>query len=69
MFVEYDLSQRSGHRVSSLFLRCGRCSVPKFEPLELTANYTIVMDSFLAGGGDNFKSFTKIVKKNEMIGL
>lgn len=67
--VEFDLSQRSGHRVSSLFLRCGRCTVPKFEPLELTANYTIVMDSFMARGGSNFKSFTNIVKKNELIGL
>lgn len=66
--VEFDLKQNPGHRVSSLFLRCGHCSIPKFEPLVLTANYTIVMSNFLAEGGNNFTAFKKILKKNELLG-
>lgn len=69
ILVEYDLTQRPGQRVSSLFVRCGRCGVPKFEPLELNNNYTIVMNDYLAEGGSKYKSFTKTVKKNEVIGV
>lgn len=67
--VEYDLSQKPGNRVSSLYLRCGNCAIPKFEPLVLTANYTILLNAFLAKGGDNYQSFKKIVKPNEIISM
>lgn len=69
VLVEYDLTKSVGSRVSSLLVRCGDCNVPKFEPLQLTANYTIVMNSYLAEGGDNFKSFQKNIKKNVILGL
>lgn len=69
ILVEYDLTQRPGQRVSSLFVRCGRCSVPKFEPLVLSYNYTIVMNDYLAGGGSEYESFTKVIKENEVIGV
>jgi len=69
VLVEYDLKKSPGNRVSSLLLRCGDCSVPKFEPLQLTANYTIIMNSYLAEGGDNFKSLQKVLKKNQELGL
>lgn len=67
--VEYDLTKSPGNRVSSLSVRCGDCNVPKFEPLQLTANYTIVTNDYLAGGGDNFKTFQKVLKKNQALGL
>lgn len=66
--VEFDLKQNPGHRVSSLFLRCSHCSIPKLEPLVLTSNYTIVISDFLAEGGNNFTAFKKVVKKNELLG-
>lgn len=66
--VEYDLTKNPGNRVSSLLLRCGACSVPKFEPLQLTTNYTIVMNNYLAEGGDDFKSFKNGLKKNQLLG-
>lgn len=69
MQVEYDLSQISGHRVSSLRIRCGDCSVPKYEPLVLEANYTIITNNYLAEGGDNYEAMKKTVKKNELLGL
>jgi len=59
ILVKYDLTLNPGNRVTSLFIRCGDCSVPKFEPLVLTANYTIVMTNYLANGGNNFQAFKK----------
>ncbi|CAH1711828.1 unnamed protein product [Aphis gossypii] len=69
VLVEYDITKNPGSRVSSLLVRCGDCNVPKFEPLQLTANYTIVMNSYLAEGGDNFKSFQKNIKKNIILDI
>lgn len=65
--VEYNLTQSPGHRVTSLFVRCGRCSIPRFEPLVLNNNYTIVTNNYLADAGDKFDSFKKILMKNEMM--
>lgn len=69
MQIEFDITQSPGHRVSSVFIRCSDCSIPKYEPLVLTANYTIVTNDYLADGGDNFQVFKKRVKKNQLIGL
>ncbi|VVC28333.1 Hypothetical protein CINCED_3A005982 [Cinara cedri] len=65
--IEYDLSQNPGSRVSSIYLRCGKCVVPKFEPLILNANYTILLNGFLARGGDNYWMFKNTVKKNVIL--
>ncbi|XP_025204380.1 protein 5NUC-like, partial [Melanaphis sacchari] len=63
VLIEYNLANSPGHRVSSLLIRCSDCNVPKFEPLQLTANYTIIMNSYIADGGDNFKSFKNRLEK------
>jgi len=68
VLVKYDLTQSPGNRVTSLFIRCGHCSVPKFEPLVLTENYTIVMSNYLANGGNNFQAFKKRINI-ESLGL
>ncbi|KAM9341527.1 snake venom 5'-nucleotidase-like [Symphorus nematophorus] len=52
--VEYDLSKPANHRVVSLSMRCTACRVPKYEPLDLEKTYTVVMPSYVVGGGDNF---------------
>lgn len=63
-FVKFNLKQNPGHRVSSLFLRCGHYSVPKFEPLVLTDN----CGNLLAEGLNYFKEFKNFLKKNELLG-
>lgn len=68
VLVKYDLTQSPGNRVTSLSIRCGHCSVPKFEPLVLTENYTIVMSNYLANGGNNFQAFKKRINI-ESLGL
>uniref|UniRef100_A0A3P9J7Z8 5'-nucleotidase n=1 Tax=Oryzias latipes TaxID=8090 RepID=A0A3P9J7Z8_ORYLA len=52
--VEYDLSKPVNQRVVSLLMRCTECRVPKFEPLDPEKTYTVVMTSFMVGGGDGY---------------
>ncbi|XP_022606637.1 5'-nucleotidase-like [Seriola dumerili] len=52
--VEYDLSRPVNQRVVSMSLLCTECRVPKYEPLDLEKTYTVVMPSYIVGGGDNF---------------
>ncbi|KAL4105256.1 hypothetical protein QTP88_020513 [Uroleucon formosanum] len=59
--VVIDLGRPSGDRVQSIYARCGNCPVPVYEKLDLNANYTIIISSYLAEGGDGF-SFTKVLK-------
>ena len=41
-------------RVVSLSMLCTKCRVPKYEPLDLEETYTVVMPSYIVGGGDGF---------------
>jgi len=52
-----------------MLVRCGNCRIPKYEPLVLNASYTIIMNNFLAEGGDNYNVFLKTTKKNQILGL
>lgn len=62
-----DLSKPSGKRVQSIQARCRHCKVPVYEPLDLNANYTIIMSKFLAEGGDGHKF--KQVEKYQSLGM
>lgn len=67
--VEYDLTKKPGpSRIVSLLLRCGDCTVPTFKPVDMDANYTILMSEFLANGGNNFELF-KLSSEKESLGL
>ncbi|XP_026814840.1 protein 5NUC-like [Rhopalosiphum maidis] len=59
--VVIDLSRPSGRRVQSIHARCGNCTVPIYEKLDLNGNYTIIMSKYLAEGGDGF-SFKQVGK-------
>uniref|UniRef100_A0AAQ5Z804 5'-nucleotidase n=1 Tax=Amphiprion ocellaris TaxID=80972 RepID=A0AAQ5Z804_AMPOC len=52
--VEYDLSKPVNQRVVSLSMLCTECRVPKYEPLDPQKTYTVVMPSYMVGGGDGF---------------
>ncbi|XP_077476702.1 5'-nucleotidase [Stigmatopora argus] len=52
--VEYDLSKPMNQRVASLSVLCTQCRVPKYEPLNLEMMYTVVLPSYLVGGGDGY---------------
>lgn len=59
--VVIDFSRPSGKRVQSIHARCGNCTVPVYEKLDLNANYTIIVSEYLSKGGDGF-SFKQVVR-------
>ncbi|TKS86675.1 5'-nucleotidase [Collichthys lucidus] len=52
--VEYDLSKPANQRVVSLSVLCTDCRVPKYEPFDPEKTYTVVMPSYMVGGGDGY---------------
>lgn len=60
--VTYDMGMPSGQRVVKVSVLCNDCQVPKYEPLQPSGNYGIVMPVYLAGGGDGFKMFSSITE-------
>ncbi|XP_033966962.1 5'-nucleotidase [Pseudochaenichthys georgianus] len=52
--VQYDLSKPVNQRVVSLSMLCTECRVPKYEPVDPEKTYTVVMPSYIVGGGDGF---------------
>lgn len=52
--VVYDVNKPKGSRVKSVRVRCRKCLVPQFEPLNLTENYTILTSDYLMRGGDGY---------------
>eukprot|EP00062_Callorhinchus_milii_P009720 gi/632953828/ref/XP_007892636.1/ PREDICTED: 5'-nucleotidase [Callorhinchus milii] len=52
--VSFDLSRNPGERVVLLEILCADCRVPHYEPVENQKIYKIVVNSFMAGGGDSF---------------
>lgn len=48
-----DMTRPTMSRVVSLKIRCGKCNIPVYEPLDVNKNYSLVTSSFLADGGDN----------------
>lgn len=62
--MEYDLSKPVNQRVASLSLLCTECRVPKYEPLDPQKTYTVVMPSYMVGGGDNFTMIKRELLKH-----
>ncbi|XP_021704325.1 protein 5NUC [Aedes aegypti] len=56
--VVYDLSKPPGQRVSSVEVRCARCTTPSFSPLYDYDRYKIIISQFLWEGGDGYDMFS-----------
>lgn len=54
MKIKYNLKKEPGHRVASVEVLCTACEIPDYEPLDKEKVYSVVMQSFLSGGGDGF---------------
>ncbi|XP_050515513.1 protein 5NUC-like isoform X3 [Diabrotica virgifera virgifera] len=50
--VVYDRSKPPMSRVVSVKSRCGNCDVPIYKDINLSMNYTIILQDFLADGND-----------------
>lgn len=53
--VVYDIRRPSGQRVKELKVRCVKCRVPKYEPIEDEAVYKLALPTYTATGGDGYK--------------
>lgn len=65
--IVYNITNPIDQRVVSLDLLCNECTVPKYYPLDLTKMYRIVINSFIAGGGDGL-SIINEQKRNHVVG-
>uniref|UniRef100_A0A6P7GQG9 5'-nucleotidase n=1 Tax=Diabrotica virgifera virgifera TaxID=50390 RepID=A0A6P7GQG9_DIAVI len=50
--VVYDRSKPPMSRVVSVHVRCGFCKIPKYDPIQLNRNYSIVTIDYLTDGFD-----------------
>lgn len=52
--MELDVSRAAGSRVRSLLILCTECRVPRYQPVEDAAVYTLVVPGYLVSGGDGY---------------
>lgn len=57
MKVTFNVTRPEFDRVISVDVLCRQCEIPKYEPLDLTKSYRMLVPSFIAGGGNNFTMF------------
>lgn len=59
--MEFDLSKEPGHKVveDKLFVRCAKCDDAHYEKIDENKIYGVLVDSWLAGGGDEYTMFKK----------
>ena len=63
----FDMRKPKGQRVVELKLRCSRCKIPRYYPLEPESLYSIAAVSYLLSGGDG-NSFLAKEKLNHVQG-
>ncbi|KAK3789429.1 hypothetical protein RRG08_010622 [Elysia crispata] len=68
MRIVYDMSQAIGSRVIDVQMMCSKCSIPHFEPLNMTQIYQIVMNSYIADGGDTYTMIPTLTVRRHTIG-
>lgn len=67
--MEYDLIRPNGKRVVKALARCGECRVPKYEPVNPKEMYYVIMQAFVAKGGDDFEVLKKNYRREQEMGM
>lgn len=68
--VEYDMNNENGKRVTKVKVLCAYCLVPEHEDIDLSKKYRIVLQDFLADGGDGFEMFKNTqIKESETLDI
>lgn len=65
--IVYNVTEPVGRRVISVDLLCNECAVPKYYPLDRTQIYPVIVNSFMAGGGDGMTIISE-QKRNHIVG-
>lgn len=59
MKVVFNVTDLDHPEVVSVDVLCRQCEVPRYEKLDLTRNYRLIVPSFIGAGGNGFVAFTK----------
>lgn len=62
----YNTSQPEGFRLTNLLVRCARCRIPVFNPVNPEEWYAVAMPSFLSSGGSGFKMIPERGRNKKM---
>ena len=60
--IIYDVTRPTDDRVISAMIRCSDCDTPTYEPIDEDKIYTVLMNSYMAGGGGGYG----VVKDNKL---
>jgi len=55
--VVYDVSKAPGERVVGVKVLCAQCTIPVLEDLDENKKYGVVLQDFIANGGDGYEMF------------
>ncbi|GFN81671.1 5'-nucleotidase [Plakobranchus ocellatus] len=69
MQIVYDMTKQVGSRVVDVQMICAKCYIPQFQPLNRTEVYQILINSFLADGGDGYTELPSVILKRHIIGI
>ena len=53
--VVYNLQNQPGNRVVSLDVRCLKCQVPTYSPIEMEEVYDVLLNDWLIKAGDGYE--------------
>ncbi|GFR73203.1 LOW QUALITY PROTEIN: 5'-nucleotidase [Elysia marginata] len=68
MRIVYDMTRAPGSRVVDVQMRCSKCKIPHFEPLNKTEVYQIVMNEFMVSGKDGYSMIPEEMIRKHTIG-
>ena len=68
MKVTFDLSKPNGQRVVDVLVRCTKCLMPKYDPLEKDKFYRLSTSNFIIKGGDGYTMIKQKMKRHILTG-
>lgn len=60
--VVYNLKRDAYSRIVDLKVLCQACEIPKYEPIDDSKYYRVVLADYIAAGGDGFSMFPKYIR-------
>lgn len=66
--VKYDINRPRGKRVTEVKVVCAKCAVPALVDIDLDEKYRVILQNFVAEGGDGYQMFVgKTVYNSEKL--
>jgi hypothetical protein len=65
--VKYNLRKAPGERVVSVETRCAHSRIPHYHHLDVNEEYGLILNQYIADGGDGFRVFVKHGKNKTVL--